>query len=367
MKPTASSKAVTLRDIAKHAGVSICTVSLSLRNAARIPVATRRRIQKIARELGYRPNAMVSTLMARIHTRRTSAESPVLGLIIEERSYERYDTIPFYQDLLVGARDRAFQFGYQLERFSLRPGRAHARVLGRALHARNIRGVIVAPLIEGRECLLRFDGLAACALGYTLHKPDLHRVVPNYGQGMRLAWDKLLALGYRRPGYVESAGGMVGRHYVPYASFLAEQALHPEVAALPPLLFPRWSAAHIDECIDECMELFMAWYRRHRPDVLLFPPWGLLKRLGEAIRIPEDAGVILTDKEPGWCLVHQGGRDIGAGAVDLVVAQIHRNETGVPEKAKLVAISSEWVDGFSLPVRRGSGRKKDRVRTTPWP
>lgn len=288
-------------------------------------------------------------------------------MIMEERSYDRFDKIPFYMDLLEGARDRAFQFGYQLERIALNPGRASARALERALYARNIRGVIVAPLVGSAECLLRFDGLAACALGYTLHKPDLHRVVPNHGHGMRMAWDKLLARGYRRPGFVQSATSMVGRHYDPYAAFIAQQALHPEVAAIPPLLFPRWLSGNIEECIDECMDLFMAWYRQHRPDVLLFPPWGLLKRLSEEIRIPEDAGVILTDMEPGWCLVHEGGRDIGAGAVDLVVAQIHRNETGVPKKAKQMAISSEWVDGFSLPVRRESGRKKDRVRTPPKP
>lgn len=341
-------KAVTLRSIAERASVSISTVSLCLRNHPSIPVTTRRRIQKIARELDYRPDAMVSTLMARIHSRRSSSESPVLGLVLDDENLDTYGRVPFYQDLLNGVRDRALQLGYQAEGIPLKQGAAPARVLCRALHARNVRGVILAPLSNGSECRLSFTGLASCALGYTLKSPDLHRVVPNYAQGMRLAWTKLMQKGYRRPGFVHTQAHLIRTHYERFAAFAAQQAMYPELAALPPLIFPKTP----NEDIDQCMMLFGKWFRLHKPDVLIFPPWGLLQRLGKEISIPEEAGVILTDVEHGWSQVREGAREIGAGAVDLVVAQIHRNETGVPVSPNLMAVNNYWVDGFSLPVRK---------------
>ena len=348
MKPSPSSKPVTLREIAERAGVSICTVSMSLRDHPRISAETRRRIQKIAKTVGYRPDALVATLMARIHTKRPSFESPVLGFILEEEDQGRYARVPFYRELIEGARDRAFQLGYQLEKITLTRGLSAARALCRTLHARNIRGVIVAPFSEGSECRLPFDGLASCALGYTLHKPDLHRVVPNYAQGMRLAWHTLLQRGYRRPGFVCTRPHLASTHYERFAAFAAQQEIHSELKPIPPLIFPRASS----EDIDGCMSMFMKWFRRHRPDVLIFPPWALLKRLREEIRIPEEAGVILTDVEPGWSQVREGASEIGSAAVDHVVAQIHRNETGVPVSPKQVAVNNHWVDGFSLPQRK---------------
>lgn len=348
MEPPDPPKPITQRSIAERANVSISAVSLSLRNHPSIPAVTRRRIQKIARELGYRPNAMVSTLMARIHTRRPLSESPVLGIILTDGDQARYEKILFYRELMEGTRDRAFQLGYKLEPFPLKRGPVEARTLYRSLHARNIRGVIIAPLSEGRKCMLSLEGLASCALGYTLHSPALHRVVPNYAQGMGLAWSKALSRGYRRLGFISTQTHLSRTNYERYAAFVAQQAMHEELEALPPLIFPHFS----NDNSEECLGLFVDWFRLHRPDVLVFPPGPLLKKLDRKIRIPEEVGVILTDVEPGYCLVHEDARGMGAGAVDLVVAQIHRNETGVPMKPKLFAVGSDWVDGFSLPVRK---------------
>jgi len=340
---------VTLRVIAERAAVSVCTVSLSLRNHPRIPAGTRNRIQTIARQLGYRPDAMISTLMARIHTRRSSSESPVLGMILDEVAWDFSHQVPFYQDLVRGAHERAFQLGYQVENLLLKPGTAAARALTRNLHARNIRGVIIAPVFQSQECLLSFEGLASCALGYSLHQPDLHRVVPNYSEALRLSWDKLIEYGYRRPGLLVNKEGQARIHYEQYGAFAAQQARYEGVAAaIPPLVLLQDPKDHEDECFEQLRK----WHRRHRPDVLFFPPWNFLERLKRSFRIPEEIGVITLDVVPDWSQVRHGADRIGAGAVDLIVAQIHRNETGVPSHPKLMAIDNVWIDGFSLPRKK---------------
>ncbi len=56
-------KTVCIKDIAKESGVSITTVSLILNNkASTISEETIKRVQSIAKEMGYRPNAIASSL-----------------------------------------------------------------------------------------------------------------------------------------------------------------------------------------------------------------------------------------------------------------------------------------------------------------
>src|SRR5437899_8299062 len=59
---------VTIRDVAKESGFSSTTVSIVLNNAplARyIPVATKKRIERAAKKLGYRPNLFARSLRSR--------------------------------------------------------------------------------------------------------------------------------------------------------------------------------------------------------------------------------------------------------------------------------------------------------------
>src|SRR6202022_1449741 len=63
---------ITIRDVAKESGFSSTTVSIVLNDAplARyIPPATKKRIEKAAKKLGYRPNMFARSLRSkRSHT-----------------------------------------------------------------------------------------------------------------------------------------------------------------------------------------------------------------------------------------------------------------------------------------------------------
>ncbi|HRP04381.1 MAG TPA: LacI family DNA-binding transcriptional regulator, partial [Opitutaceae bacterium] len=54
----------TLSDVAKRAGVHVTTVSLALRNHPRLPESTRRRIQSLAKRMGYAPDPLLRALVA---------------------------------------------------------------------------------------------------------------------------------------------------------------------------------------------------------------------------------------------------------------------------------------------------------------
>ena len=54
---------VTIKDVAKAAGVSPATVSLALNNDEKVNRETRKRVQQVAKALNYIPNARAKALV----------------------------------------------------------------------------------------------------------------------------------------------------------------------------------------------------------------------------------------------------------------------------------------------------------------
>lgn len=65
-----------LSDVAARTGFSVNTVSLALRESARIPLETRTKIQSVAAELGYFPNHVAKSLVNR--------ETRTIGLVLTD-------------------------------------------------------------------------------------------------------------------------------------------------------------------------------------------------------------------------------------------------------------------------------------------
>jgi LacI family transcriptional regulator len=91
---------VTIVDVARHAGVSITTVSHALSGNRPVAEATRTRIERAIQELGYRPNAFARGL-------RTE-RSHMVSLIIPDI------TNPYYPVLARGMQDALLAGDYQM-------------------------------------------------------------------------------------------------------------------------------------------------------------------------------------------------------------------------------------------------------------
>ncbi|MDF7640794.1 LacI family DNA-binding transcriptional regulator [Bifidobacterium sp. ESL0784] len=91
---------VTLQDVAKAAGVSTATVSWAVNDnqKVRIPEVTRKKVRKVARELGYHPNALAKGL--------ARGESSLIGFISDGVA-----TTPFAGQVIRGAQDEAWRNG----------------------------------------------------------------------------------------------------------------------------------------------------------------------------------------------------------------------------------------------------------------
>ncbi len=93
-------KSITIRDVARAAGVSRQTVSRAFNNKSEISPETKQHVLEVARSMGYRPSGLARSLS----TNRTYT----IGLLIPDNS------IHFFALITKGAEDAAVAAGYSL-------------------------------------------------------------------------------------------------------------------------------------------------------------------------------------------------------------------------------------------------------------
>ena len=122
---------VRLKDIAAQAGVSVMTVSKSLRGAPDISAATKVRIKGMAQQMGYMPDSMAQGLRNRT--------TKLLGLILPSV------TNPVYVRTVAAIEEGAHEWGYDLIlAHSLNsPDREEACI--RRLLSRRVDGLFIFP------------------------------------------------------------------------------------------------------------------------------------------------------------------------------------------------------------------------------
>lgn len=325
--------------VAEKAAVSQMTVSRAFRNDPSIPASTRERIKRIAARLGYVPDPALSQLMARLRRSRVFSAEP-LAWITTHPTEDGWRTNPASLALHQGASSHARELGYRLEEFWLTAPGMNGRRLSEILRARNIRGVLVAPLYDSELDLdLQWECFApATCGGYSLRKPAMHRACSHHFHAIKIAWDALTALGYQRIGLALSADLDQRVAGLWLASLLLEQRNIPANRQVPPLVTPEWSAP-----------VFMRWFERHRPDVVISFKTVYEWMNTAGIRIPEACGFALLNLErPNSAGIDEQRHDVGAAAIDLIVEQLNSNQRGLPTKPKIVLVECIWRNGATI-------------------
>jgi LacI family transcriptional regulator len=351
---------VTIRDIAERAQVHFTTVSLALRNSPRLKAETRETIQRIAEEMGYRPDPMLAALNAYRLTRQPVHYQGGLAWIHNWPSRETLYSNEIFNQYYLGAKERAQARGYQLEEFWLgEPGMTIER-MHRILRARNIQGALLAPLpVAGQFLPLRYDELSAVAFGYSMRPSVLHLVTNHHVHTMQAILDKAIAFGYLRIGLSIRAGWNAKIDHGWQAAMLVFQANHPALPKIP--IF--WDT--------DKDPLLARWIERHSPELVISSDdvATRLDRLG--YRVPKDiafASPFLRKDEKHLSGVHENDFLIGQIAVDEVIGMLHRGETGIPETPIRTLVEGVWIPGSTLPPKHklkavakpASPRKKGR-------
>jgi len=335
----------SLLRLARQLGLSVATISLALRDSPRVLPTTKKRVLDAARREGYRPNPLVRSVMAAMRrSSQGSYQGLLAGINYSPEPQPRLRT--FHQEVWRGAERRARELGYGMDLCWFGPNNLSLPRLSTVLATRNIQGVVVLPIAETHDlAVIDWSGLAGVVMDYCLSQPSLHTVLPDHHVSIFTALERLVALGYRRPGLVlDAARDARLRHKWSggYYSFFRS---------------PR-SAAYLPELLAQPVDrtAFLSWFDQHRPDVIIAHLQteivGWMQERGR--RVPDDVGFLQLNwtERTGPCaaLDLQPGR-LGVAAIESLVAQLQRQEQGIPDLPKTITLGAQWVDGPTLRPR----------------
>ncbi|RRJ96109.1 LacI family transcriptional regulator [Opitutaceae bacterium TAV4] len=327
---------VTQTDIAERAGVHVTTVSMALRNSPLIAVATKLRIQALAKELGYQRDPMLDALSSYRATVRPRAFQSVIAWLDGYRVPSAFGPNGIYAPLTQAARERAAALGFQMEviPFDVQ----HPASVARMLVARGIEGVLVPPMPGGHiEVSLPWERFAAVSLSQGIAKPRLHLFMHDQIANIQITLRVLAGRGRRRPGLILEQHEHERTNGERYAGYLIHQAGLPESARVPPLIVKERSPENV-----------RAYWIRHKPDALIVnrvgsvPKWlATLPGIGDT---PE--WVVAATVDPG--LPGKGLREDMASlsnhAVEFLAGLIHRREKGPPICPVRILVKGRWRD-----------------------
>lgn len=340
------------KDIAKELGVSQTTVSRALHNDRTISPDMRRKVKATADRLGYHPNAYLTVLMSNIRKGKALADKGVIALLVEDRSLKDWYKIQTYRIFHQGVLQRAKELGFHIDTFFLKQTGMDSAKVDRILDARGIKGIILAPPYHGNRTLeIHWERYASIGAGFGWETQELNRVSTDTFENYIIAFNRLRQQGYRRIGTIlfQIAVRGIGTRW--YAAHLNCQNRIPENERIPVLEHPDapFGASYSPETEKEMQAAFQVWYSKWKPDALLAVTDEKIEHWLATIdkKIPQDVGLACLAKTPD---ITSAGIDemmevVGATTVELVAAQIARNEFGLPDRQKIMLIEGRWAEG----------------------
>lgn len=336
------------KEIAREAGVSQSTVSRALAGHHGIPKETAKKVQETAKRLGYRPEPTFSRLAQLRWKRIEHNVEPCIGLVMETR---RVDTngIGDNTDLPMGMLEKCKELGYQLEVF-YRDDYPNTRALERVLLARGITGLVLGPVYTKLpDAEMNWNHFVAVAASPGVYQPPVPSVSVDMFGAVTLAWEKAVAYGYER------IGAALYEHKLNLrddgirfsAVRCCQERIFGHLPNIPVLIYDH----------NTPQEVFTEWVKVHNIEtVVAFNStvyWHLVRA---GIRIPDEVALVdlhLSTLHEGLAGVLAGGWHSGAELIELVHKGLLANAYGVPKLKVHHIMEPAWMDGASLPRRKG--------------
>lgn len=136
---------VTVGDIAKKAGVSRAAVSKALNDKSDISASMKKKIKKIADEMGYIVNVAAKTL--------STSKTGTIGVVVA------FPQIPTVAERILGIQDCALQNGY-LCMISFHNGELESEINQIRMFRSRVDGLIITPINQEKElaeCIKRLN------------------------------------------------------------------------------------------------------------------------------------------------------------------------------------------------------------------
>ncbi|QUQ62682.1 LacI family DNA-binding transcriptional regulator [Kutzneria sp. CA-103260] len=180
------SVAVTIRDVARQAQVSVATVSRALTSPDLVRATTRERVLAVAADLGYQPNLAARGLI--------TGKTGNIGIVVPDLNN------PFFTGVLKGVQNQARMASHAVFVADSDEDPAAEEQLVRAM-AKQVDGVILcSPGIDEQQVRELAESTTLVLLNRRMR--GVPAALMNSGSGLRQVVDHLVALGHHRIAYL---------------------------------------------------------------------------------------------------------------------------------------------------------------------
>jgi LacI family transcriptional regulator len=190
---------ITVRDVAREAGVHPGTVSRALnpKTEPLVNPATVRRVREVALRLGYRPNPIARGLK--------TGRSYTVGVLVPDIQN------PLFPPIIRGIERGLGKAGYTPLIANTENDPERERVDFEALLARQVDGFITATASRGHELLdeMTRRGVPLVLVNRGVEDRSLPSATVDDRRGVRLAVEHLVGLGHRRIAYISGPQGFL--------------------------------------------------------------------------------------------------------------------------------------------------------------
>ncbi|MBV1854403.1 LacI family DNA-binding transcriptional regulator [Catellatospora tritici] len=309
---------MNIGEIARLAGVSRSTVSYALSGRRTVSAETRRRIEQVIAEAGYRPNAAARALK--------EGRTRTLGLVIPPASRRLTDMQLGFVASVVEAAARV-----DLDVLLSPSGGDHDRSFERVITGQRVDGVILMEirLEDARVARLQQTGTPFVTIGRTAHPEHMSWVDVDYAGLIGRCVHHLADLGHRHIALINRSQELVAAGYGPG---------HRALAGFTDAVAQRDLSGLAVCCADEttagqaCMEQLLADHPQITAVATIneaaLP--GMQRALDDAgLAVPRDfsiTGVVAQhwaeDFRPPLTAADVPAHDMGARAVELLLQRI---------------------------------------------
>jgi len=333
---------VSIKDIAEAAGVSHSTVSRALSDSPLVKAETKARIQYLAQEMGYSPDAIARSLV----TQRTYTVGVVVTTIAD----------PFVAEVVQGIEDMAQENGYSviLASSASEPEREVAAV--EMLRAKRVDSVIVTSSRVGALYLEHLERIGVPVVLVNNHNEQSGRytfsVSVDNRHGGHMATSHLIERGHCRIGYVSGPADHSddAERLAGYCQALDEAGIPFDPALIVPGNGRLDGGERALRTLVRLAELPTAIFCYNDMTAI-----GLMSAARQAgLSVPEDLAVVGFDDiplaayiYPSLTTVAQPQRDMGRQAMNMTLTLVTADDSTTP--------FSDVVVRGELVVRESSG------------
>lgn len=308
---------------------------MALRQMARVPPATRKRVEEAAARIGYIRDPEIGPVLARSRSKAPQVRETIALFLEVDIDNATRNGRPWLATIHREALFAAHLLGCEVEPVRAAPG-DNLKRLGDRLWRRGIRGILVGPYTAGPCVRLEMDWsrFAAVELGMTLETPLLNRIERSYVEDLPQLYHTLHARGFRRIGLALSGPRRAYLHHLPEALLLLFCKQVPEQIKVSPLAPQSYHPRG-----------FLEWVAAERPDAVIVYEQEPVSWL-ESVSEPHPKLIFLDAPGPGQWGMEADISLMVRDAIRLLLAMIHSGEWGEPERCR----SHAYRHLFRLPT-----------------